>query len=219
VARSRTTYMKVSAVTARPELSGTLVRLMLAVNDIALAADASDQWAEAGDQRRIAKRNAARGYFVRVLLSHVYEGLKVVEEISISPRLRSSVEECDARTISTFQYLEAVVKSSDMDIFDAIRNRATFHYDRQLPIKSLEEIAKLDRDQLWSYSVGSEPLDWRFELADAVMDRIIVRQALGLKGPKNPERRAKTEELALRLQEISHKFTDFASDYVRHFCR
>ena len=71
----RTSLMKSTSVSARPEPTATLVRLMLSVNDIALAADANDQWAETGDRKRAAMRNAARGYFVRVLLSHVYEGL------------------------------------------------------------------------------------------------------------------------------------------------
>jgi hypothetical protein len=192
---------------------------MLAVNDIALAADASDQWFEATDQKRLSKKNAARGYFVRVLLSHVYEGLGIIEEISRSPKLRSSVDECDARTISTFQFLDSVVKSHEMDVFDRLRNRATFHYDRQLPALSLDEIMKDEPNRPWSYSVGSEPLDWRFELADAVMDRIIIREAFRLRGPRGPERTAKTEELALRLQDISQRFTYFASNYVRYFCR
>jgi hypothetical protein len=196
-----------------------LIRLMLAVNDVALAADASDQWVEATDRKRAAMRNAARGYFVRVLLSHVYEGLRIVKDISQSPQLRSSVDECDARTSSTFQFLEEIVKSSEMDVFDRLRNRATFHYDRQLPLLSFEEIAKSDPDRRWSCSVGSEPLDWRFELADAVMDRIVIREVFRLRGPRGPERTAKTEGLALRLQDISHRFTEFASDYVRRFCR
>ena len=91
----RTSLMKSTSVSARPEPTATLVRLMLSVNDIALAADANDQWAETGDRKRAAMRNAARGYFVRVLLSHVYEGLLIVEEISRSAHLRPSIYECD----------------------------------------------------------------------------------------------------------------------------
>ena len=66
--RNRTSLMK----SARPELTATLVGMMLLVNDIALGADANDQGAEMGDRNRAAMRNAARGYFVRVLLSHCW---------------------------------------------------------------------------------------------------------------------------------------------------
>jgi hypothetical protein len=50
--------MKSTSVSARPELTATLVRLMLSVNHIALAADSSDQWAETEDRKR---RNEKRG--------------------------------------------------------------------------------------------------------------------------------------------------------------
>ena len=57
--------MRSTSAPARPELTGTLVRLMLSVNDIALAADANDQWAERGDRKRAAMRIAAWGNFER----------------------------------------------------------------------------------------------------------------------------------------------------------
>ena len=64
------------------------------------------------DGRQKARRNeTARGYFVRVLLSHVYEGLLIVEEISQSANLRSAADECDKQMISAFRFLEDVVKS------------------------------------------------------------------------------------------------------------
>jgi hypothetical protein len=217
--RNRTSLMKSTSVSARPELTATLVRLMLSVNDIALAADANDQWAETGDRKRVGMRNAARGYFVRVLLSHVYEGLLIVEEISRSANLRSAVDECDKQTISAFLFLEDVVKSREIKVFHALRNRATFHYDRQLPLLSFEEIAEKQPERQWSCSVGSAPLDWRFELADAVVDRMMIREIFRLRGQRGPERTAKTEELAVRLQDISHRFTEFAFHFVRHFSR
>jgi hypothetical protein len=217
--RNRTSLMKSTSVSARPELTATLVRLMLSVNDIALAADANDQWAETGDRKRAAMRNAARGYFVRVLLSHVYEGLLIVQEISRSANLRSAVDECDKQTISAFRFLEHVVKSHEMKVFHAPWNRATFHYDRQLPLLSFEEIAEAEPERQWSCSAGSEPLDWRFEVADAVVDRMMIREVFRLRGPRGPERTAKTEELATQLQDISHRFTEFAFHFVRHFSR
>ncbi len=106
-----------------------------------------------------------------------------------------------------------------MELFRVLRNRATFHYDHKLPLLSFEEIAEKQPDRQWSCSAGSEPLDWRFELADAVVDRMMIREVFRLRGPRGPERTAKTEELALRLQDISHRFTEFAFYFVRHFCR
>jgi hypothetical protein len=53
--------MKSTGVSARPELTATLVRLMLSVNDIALTADANNQWAETGDRKWAAMRIRSRG--------------------------------------------------------------------------------------------------------------------------------------------------------------
>jgi hypothetical protein len=64
--------------------------------------------------------------------------------------------------------------------------------------------------------MGSEPLDWRFELAEAVMDRIVIREVFGLNEPRGPERTRKTEEIATRIQEISILFTNFAAHFVWH---
>jgi hypothetical protein len=73
--------------------------------------------------------------------------LRIVEEISRSANLRSAVDECDKQTISAFRFLEDVVKSREMKVFHALRNRATFHYDRQLPLLSFEEIAEAEPER------------------------------------------------------------------------
>jgi hypothetical protein len=63
--RNRTSLMKSTSVSARPELTATLVRLMLSANDIALAADANDQWAETGDRKRAAIEKRGAGLFCK----------------------------------------------------------------------------------------------------------------------------------------------------------
>ena len=55
--------MKSTSVSARPELTSTLVRLMLSVNDIALAADANDQSEADGAGAHVTARDTARAHF------------------------------------------------------------------------------------------------------------------------------------------------------------
>ena len=211
--------MRSASVSANsPELATTLVRLMLSINDIALAKDANNQWAETADRKRASIRDAGRRYFVRVMLSHIHEGLRIIEDISRSQLLRSSVDECDQPTNSDFRVLETIINSPEMELLRKLRSRATFHYDEQLPFKSFQEIAKDQPDRAWSYSEGSEPLDWRFELAEAVMERMMHRKVFGLVGPRgSDDLTAQTEALAKRLEDISRKFTRFAFRYVEHF--
>jgi hypothetical protein len=90
--RSRTRSAKTTAITKHSELTDVLIRLMLSVNDIALASDANDEWASETAQRRVYRKAAARMYFIRVLMGHVYEGLIIIEHISRVPDLRAAVD-------------------------------------------------------------------------------------------------------------------------------
>jgi hypothetical protein len=215
VVTSRTWLTKAPKLMSNPELSSVIARLMLCVNDIAFAHDASERWAGETAPSRQGYQTAAGFYFTRIVLSHVNEALEVVEEITRSPTLRAAVDACDKPTREDFDYLESVLKSRERKVFMDIRNRGTFHYDRQLPAVILEEIAKLEPDRPWAYSAGHKPLDWHFELADAISGRLIITRALGAKGRKSPERTAKTAQIAQKLQEISTKFRSFATFFVR----
>ncbi|MDR3488415.1 MAG: hypothetical protein P4M05_26380 [Bradyrhizobium sp.] len=217
--RSRTWLAKAPTIASHGPLTDILIRLMLSVNDISLASDANDQWALTSDPRRISRRPGARMYFIRILLAHVYEALEIIKEISESPPLRAFLDDCEERTIRTFQELETFIRSPDMKTLDKMRNRVSFHYDRQLPGKNLKEIAAITREEYWTYSMGSEPLDWHFKLADAVIDRMVIRDVFGLKKPKSLQRSQETEVIARQLEKISITFTDFAAHFVRHYSR
>jgi hypothetical protein len=216
--KNTTWMMKAATIASKPELSSILARLMISVNDIAIVADANDLWAKETDARRKPRQNAARQYFVRVLLSHVNEALEIVYETGDSAILREAVDKCDHRTVTDFKELEAISKE-EREQFRKFRSRTTFHYDKQLPDRVLKEIAKNVPDRPWSYSMGREPLDWQFELADAIIDRMVIREVMGLKMPKSSKRTEFTAEIAGRLQDISRKYTGFAAHFVRRHCR
>ena len=77
-------------------------------------------------------------------------------------------------------------------------------------------MAKYFHDHVWSYSMGTDSLDWYFELADAIMERMVVRKAFGLNEPKSVERDEKLTDISVSIQEIGREFTDFAGHFVRH---
>ena len=64
-----------------------------------------------------------------------------------------------------------------------------------------------------------DSLDWHFELADAVVDRMMVREVYRQKGPRGPERRERLNSIAIREQEIARAFSDFAAHFVRHYSK
>jgi hypothetical protein len=217
MARSRIKYFRSSDLELPGDLPGVLIRLMLAVNDISLAADADDFWAETTEQRRARRKQRARMYFIRLIMSHVHEGLNVIDDINRSPDLRAAVERCDARTRENFGKLVAILTSRERGQLSRYRTKTTFHYDKEVPGQHLQKVVAHDRDATWSYSVGSTPLDWHFELGDAVMDRMVVRFVLGADEPRSPARSKKIEEIATRLDEVGFMFTDFATSFIERF--
>jgi hypothetical protein len=91
--------------------SSVLIRLLLAVNDIALAADANDVWAETTDSPRAHLKGRRRMYFMRLIMSHVHEALKIIDEIYKSPDLTAVVDQFDAHTRENFKKLIAILRS------------------------------------------------------------------------------------------------------------
>jgi len=83
--------------------------------------------------------------------------------------------------------------------------------------KHLQSVIAHDPTATWSYSVGSTPLDWHFELGDAVMDRMVVRYVLAADEARSPARSMKVGERSTRLDKIATMFTDFATRFIeRH---
>ncbi len=217
MARSRTKYFGSRRMALRGDLSSVLIRLMLAVNDISLAADANDMWAETTEQRRAYRKRLARGYFVRLIMSHVHEALKIIDEINKNPDLRTGVDQCDTRTRDNFEKLVGMLHSPERGHLFRFRTKATFHYDKEVSTQHLQRVIAYDPAATWSYSVGSSPLDWHFELGDAVMDHMVVKFVLGADEPRSPARSEKVGMIATRLQQVSILFTDFAASFIeRH---
>ncbi len=212
---SRSWVISTESVASKPELSSVMIRLMLLVNDVSLAADANDSWASTEEQKRVSRKSTARMYFIRVLLAHVHEGLKIVGEIQASPALRASVKVCDRRTQADFEELRKFLHSPERQIFERVRNKCAFHYDTALPDRFLHESARREPGKLWSCSLGHEPLDWRFELADAIMDRQMIRYGFDQPEEPGPERTASVERLGKRVDQIARMLTGFAGHYVR----
>jgi hypothetical protein len=214
---SRIKYFRFRELASPGDLSSVLIRLMLAVNDISLAADAKDTWAETTEQRRAYRKRLAQGYFVRLIMSHVHEALKLIDEINRSPDLRAAVDGCDARTGENFKELVAILNSPQRGQLFRFRNKAGFHYDQDAPAEHLKKVIAHDPTATWSYSVGSSPLDWHFELGDAVMDRMVVRFVFAADESSSAAQVKKIDEIVTRLDQIAFMFVDFATSFIeRH---
>jgi hypothetical protein len=226
--RSTTWYVKASTIAERSEIASIMVRLMMSINDLSLINNAIGDWSEATDRKKVRRKAAGELYFVRILMGHVYEAFKMIQVISKHPQLRDAVMDCDQHTIEEFLLVELFVKSPEMEMLEDFRNKAAFHYDRELPIKNLKKLTKKrphdedseeQSDTPYACSMGHDGLDWHFELGDAVMSNMVIYDIFKQDYPKSAERRKKVEEIATRQQEIARAFTDFAGHFIRHYSR
>jgi hypothetical protein len=211
---SRTWTARTASLVADKQLASVIVRLMMAMNDIALANEGLSDWTNTTDRRRLPRQTGARLYYGRMLMAHVFEALSIIEDIQRDASLQAAVQQCDDKTQSSFNAVAAFLGTNDHKMLLRIRNNASFHYDRKLAIKALDQIDKSYPNHRFTYSLGSDPLDWYFELGDLVTDRIVVRDIF--KAPNNADVRAAIDPILLRLHTMAGAFSDFAGYFVRH---
>jgi hypothetical protein len=176
-------------------------------------------WAETLEQHRAHRKGRARMYFIRLIMSHVHEAFKIIDEINRDPDLTAAVDKCDARTKANFAELVRLLTSRERGYLTRFRTKTTYHYDEEVPRDTLSKVVEHDPDATWSYSIGSKPLDWHYEIADAVVDRMVVRFVFDADEPRSPERSVRVREIAVRLDEVQALLTDFATHFIQRNLR
>jgi hypothetical protein len=98
--RSATWNVQTRTIANQGELRFILMRLMLSVNDLAVCNHTLIEWQESADPKKVSRKNGGGMYFVRLIMSHVHEALRIVRAISQAARLRDAVYRCDRITIA-----------------------------------------------------------------------------------------------------------------------
>jgi hypothetical protein len=210
---SRTWTAKISTLTADEELASVIVRLMMVLNDIAIANDGLGEWTFTKNPKKLSRQAGGRLYYGRMLMSHVFEALGIIEDIKKSETLKAAVQNCDAKTRASFDAVVAFLTCADYKMLLQIRNSAGFHYDRKRAINALKQIDRKFPDLHFAYTLGHAPLDWYFELGDAVSDRIVVRDIFG--AAEGQDVRASIDPILMRLHTMAMAFNDFAGHFIR----
>jgi hypothetical protein len=136
-----------------------------------------------------------------------------------STALRAAVDECDVSTGENFKKLIAILQPPERTPLARFRSKATFHYDKHVSAEHLQAVTARDPAAPWSFSKGSTPLGWYFELGDVVMDRMVVRFVLGANEPPKPALSKEREEIGASLNQIAFRFTNFATSFIERHCR
>jgi len=112
----------------------TVVKLMMACNDLSLANESLSEWKEK-DLKMMKQRQIGAGmYFVRTQLAHLHEGLKVIDAIRKDTVLKSLLRRCDNQTQGSFKQLEEFLPGGSRRaeferLVGRVRHNLTFHYD------------------------------------------------------------------------------------------
>jgi hypothetical protein len=213
---SREWVFKSRKLLSDPKLASVVLRLMIVMNDIGLTNSQMFEWEKTEDPKKKLRARGAILYFGRIQSAHLFEALSIIKEITVDLELLKRVEQCDRRTVEAFRIVEAFIGSSDHDLLAMMRNVAAFHYEPKLSIRRLRSLVEKYPTHVSGISMGSETLDWYFELGDVIIDGIVIRDVFGI----GEEEDIKTGALKVldRLHVIGAALTNFAAYFIRDCC-
>ena len=178
MSRSTTNVVKFSKLATDSELGQILVRLMMACNDFSIANEMMGQWRNPTTRKQEARAPSAQRNFLRLQISHICEAMDIVDEIERSPKLKAALAAADAQTQASFDKLKKYKKGKHYTTMKLIRNKVSSHYDPVWIRDTIEDLYQEHPDTIASISMGNEALDWNFEPAEMVEDRLVVRKIL-----------------------------------------
>lgn len=204
-----TTFAKLGS---KGEMGVALGRLMLAMNDIGIANDALGSWMKEQEGVRKDRQRGAMMYFVRMLISHVFEALTVINKINTTPELLKVVELSHKPTQEAFRRCTAVIGTNKYKTMKDLRSGFGFHYlDGPVrdAIKSQHE--KAPTIQL-ALSVGHDPLEWYYEPGDRIVDSALVRGIFKI--PDGAEVQKEVDRLIHEIQSVGDDLAEFAGHFI-----
>ncbi|MDR3475585.1 MAG: hypothetical protein P4M09_28390 [Devosia sp.] len=213
--RSTTRIVSARKLARDPTIASVILRMMMALNDSALANAALSEWSHTEDRHKKFRARGARMYFSRMQLGHALEALDIVTEIRDSQHLSNAVARCDATTRASFDAVVKFIDSDDHKLLIKIRNALSFHYDKKLAKRAIQRIAKSEPNYVSPFTLGTEVLDWHFELADKVTNSIMLFDILKLSDADDYV--GVSDEVLGRLWRMQQVFADFAGYFTREY--
>ena len=114
--------------------AATVIRLMIACNDLSLANQGLTEWKQEMSGERGFRRKGAALYFVRMQMAHLHEGMKIIHDIKNDLARWQVVRRCPSYAQESFGELEKYLRhGANYEEFKSLignmRNNLTFHYD------------------------------------------------------------------------------------------
>ena len=221
--RVQTRYVDFQTLEARGGSAAIILKLMMACNDLQLANQALSEWKQEQPALRKPRQTGAAIYFVRLELSHLFEGLKVIDQIRKDPTLFSLVSQTDVQTQQCFANLQQFVpggvrRGEIQKLMGRVRSNLTFHYEEsgKLIAKAISDRAARPEARVSSVTRGSTAYLWHFKAADDIVDSVVVRQIWGI--PLHADVRSEADKIADELHQIFLWFVDFSGEFIWKYC-
>jgi hypothetical protein len=193
-------------------LGTVLTQLMMFVNDLTLCNDALEQWHKYEDEQHKRRASGAKMYFIRLMISHIREGLALVNYINSRPALRNAVSECDAKTQQLYKRVLHTVGAIEIQRIKQVRDNITFHYLGQKIEPALIALAKKHPENIVSMSIGDHPLDWHFEPSDRLIDNAVL--PIIFKLPEDADLEVEQKAAIETIQSIGDDLVKFAGQFI-----
>jgi hypothetical protein len=206
-------WVSIEKLNRDPEVASTLLRLMMVVNDCALADESLAMWQSEQSESRNVRRQEAAKYFVELQIAHLYEGMKIIHEMSSSSTLLRYVDQSDQPTRTEFRRLVAFLSDRRYEsLIGRVRHNLAFHYDAKLTARVLAQCVARTPDALLAISMGNKSSDWLFEPGALVSEQIAVREIFKI--AENEDINTVTGEILQEVQALAHDFNRFAGHFV-----
>lgn len=232
-------HISMQRLAQKGEAGGVLVRLMMVLQDLAFADRAQGVIAgrpskkkKQGDVKRAAGR-----YYMRLQISHLFEGLKIIREISQDEMLERMVGACNKETQKAFDHLRDFKSNPDYKFMERIRNNLSSHYAPKPIVKSLQRLEQRRQRQVdmrkarmpdvrkpidvvkvcvERESYRSKLVPWEIVENDIVLHDIFkLPESDTYEGDKKLD--ADADEIMLRLGRVRTTFGFFAGSFImRH---
>ncbi len=221
--RTTTINIDFADLQQRGQSAVTVIKLMMACNDITLSNIALGEWEKEQPNSRKTRKNSAGMYFVRTQIAHLHEGLKIIEAIRKDKGLKALVNRCDPQTKKSFKNLERFLRGGKEEtkfkiLAGRIRQNITFHYDEngKLIKNALKDRAAIAKTQISSITRGSAADLWHFKASDDIVASIVVRQIWGVTG--DLDIRKETNEAVDYIYKVCLSFLDFSGEFIWSYC-
>jgi hypothetical protein len=184
--RSTLKNVNMDRLASDPQKGSVLVRLMMVSNDLSIANETHLMWKKARGKKRAVRRKEARRYAVRMIIGHIFEGMRIIEEIERSRKLSALVQACDNTTRKEFEELVAYMKGPEFKkLVGMIRHKVAFHYDDTMVQNAIKKWAEDNPGSPQPISLGRDPMDWSFGPGDLVSQHMVVRDIFKIRGNAN----------------------------------